>query len=50
MAVFRMREADATRTRELDILARCRAKYGANRESPSSSPQTSRPQADLFKA
>src|SRR5271165_5831432 len=30
--VFRMREADATRTRELDILARLQAKYGANRE------------------
>ena len=46
--VFRMREADATRTRELDILARLQAKYGANRESPSSSQQTSPPQADLF--
>ena len=50
MAVFRLRAADATRKRELDILARCRAKYGANRESPSSSPQTSPPQADLFSA
>ena len=46
--VFRMREADATRKRELDILARLQAKYGANREPPSSSPQTSPPQADLF--
>jgi hypothetical protein len=46
--VFRMREADATRTRELDILARLQAKYGANRESPSSSQQTSPPRADLF--
>ena len=46
--VFRMREADETRTRELDILARFQAKYGANRESPSSSQQTSPPQADLF--
>src|SRR5271166_5969968 len=46
--VFRMREADATRTRELDILARLQAKYGANRELPSSPPQTSPPQADLF--
>ena len=33
--------------RELDILARVQAKYGANRESPSSSEQTS-PQSDLF--
>jgi sulfite reductase alpha subunit-like flavoprotein len=46
--VFRMREADATRKRELDILARLQAKYGADRESPSSSPQTSPSQADLF--
>jgi hypothetical protein len=46
--VFRMREADATRKRELDILGRLQTKYGANRESPSSSPQTSPPQADLF--
>ncbi len=50
--VVRMREADATRKRELDILARLQAKYGANRESPSSfpssSPQTSPSQADLF--
>ena len=48
--VFRMREADATRKRELDTLARLQAKYGANREPPSSSPQTSPPQADLFAA
>jgi hypothetical protein len=48
--VFRMREADATRTREFDILARLQAKYGANRELPSSPPQTSPPQADLFSA
>ena len=46
--VFRMREADATRKRELDILARLQAKYGASRESPSSSRQPSPPQADLF--
>jgi len=46
--IFRMRAADANRKRELDILARCRAKYGANRESPSSSTQPSPPQADLF--
>src|SRR5271166_4790780 len=50
--VFRMREADATRKRELDTLARLQAKYGAKRESPSSSPssspQTSPSQADLF--
>jgi len=48
--VFRMREADATRKRELDALARLQAKYGANREPPASSPQTSPPQADLFTA
>ena len=48
--VFRMREADATHKRELDILARLQAKYGTNREAPSSSPQTSPPQADLFTA
>ena len=46
--VFRMREADATRRRELDMLARLQAKYGANREPPSSSPQTLPRQADLF--
>ncbi len=48
--VFRMREADATRKRELDALARLQAKYGANHEPPPSSPQTSPPQADLFTA
>ncbi len=46
--VFRMREADATRKSELNALARLQAKYGANREPPSSSPQTSLSQADLF--
>jgi hypothetical protein len=46
--VFRMRDADATRNRELGTLAQLQAKYGANRESPSSSPRTSPPQADLF--
>lgn len=46
--VFRMRESDATRKRELDILVRLQAKYGPSRESPSPSPQTSPPQADLF--
>jgi hypothetical protein len=46
--VFRMREADATRDRELATLAQLQAKYGANREAPSSSLQTSPPQADLF--
>jgi hypothetical protein len=46
--VFRMREADATRKRELDALARLQAKYGTNREPPSSSLQTSSSQADLF--
>jgi hypothetical protein len=46
--VFRMRKADATRKRELDALARLQAKCGANREPPSSSSQTSPPQADLF--
>jgi hypothetical protein len=46
--VFRMREVNATRKRELDILARLQAKYGANRELPSSSPQPSPSQADLF--
>src|SRR5580700_7353446 len=46
--VFRMREADATRKRELDTLARLHAKYGANREPPSPSPYTAPPQADLF--
>ncbi len=46
--VFRMREADATRKSELDALARLQAKYGTNREAPSSSPQTSLSQADLF--
>ena len=45
--VFRMREADATRKRELDILARLQAKYGRG-QSPSSSPRTSPSQADLF--
>ncbi len=48
--VFRMREADATRKRDLDALARLQAKYGANREPPSSSPQTSPPRAHLFAA
>jgi len=49
--VFRMREADATRKRELDTLARLQAKYGdANREPPSPSPQTPPPQGDLFAA
>ena len=48
--VFRMREADSTRKRELDALARLQAKYGTNREPPLSSPQTSPPQADLFAA
>jgi len=48
--VFRMREADATRKRELETLARLQAKYGANREPPSPSPQISPPQADLFAA
>jgi hypothetical protein len=51
--VFRMREADATRRRELETLARLQAKYGANREPPSPSPSPSpsletAPQADLF--
>ncbi len=46
--VFRMREADATRKRELDALARLQAKYGTNREPASSSLQTSPPQTDLF--
>ena len=46
--VFRMREADATRKRELDALARLQAKYGANREPPSASPQAPPSQADLF--
>ena len=46
--VFRMREADSTRKRELDALARLQAKYGTNREPPSSSLQTSPSQADLF--
>jgi hypothetical protein len=46
--VFRMREADATRKRELDALARLQAKYGANREPASSSLQISPAQADLF--
>ncbi len=46
--VFRMREADATRKRELDALARLQAKYGTNREPASSSLQTSPSQADLF--
>jgi hypothetical protein len=46
--VFRMREADATRKRELAALARLQAKYGANREPASSSLQTSPSQADLF--
>ena len=43
--VFRMREAHATRELELDILCRLQAKYGANRESPSSSrePRRRRP-------
>jgi hypothetical protein len=47
--VFRMREADATRRRELETVARLQAKYGANREPPSSSLETA-PQADLFPA
>jgi hypothetical protein len=46
--VVRMREADATRKRELDALARLQAKYGTNREPASSSLQTSPSQADLF--
>ncbi len=46
--VFSMREADATRNRELAMLAQLQAKYGANRESPSSLQQASPPEADLF--
>jgi hypothetical protein len=47
---FRMREADATRRRELETLARLRAKCGASGEphgDVSKSPQTAA-QADLF--
>ena len=46
--VFSMREADATRKRELSHARALQAKYGANRESPSSLQQASPPQADLF--
>ena len=47
--VFRLREADATRLRELETLARLQAKYGASQASPPPSPEPTR-QADLFPA
>jgi hypothetical protein len=57
--VFRMRDADATRQRELATLERLQAKYGAGRDpaaAPSDSltsvraPTESRTQGDLFTA
>ena len=53
--IFRMRERDATRARELALLARLASKYGATREPPSPA-QATEPDAepaqppDLFAA